>query len=635
MNQTRKIKVLEAIRQGEVGGGETHILNLVENLDVSIFEPIVLSFTTGQMIDSLNEMGVKNFVIPSTKAFDFSKWKQVKKLMQQEQIDIVHVHGTRANTNVYWAAKSLKLPVIYTIHGWSFHDEQSFFVKKGRMFFEKFFTKNSNQNISVSASNQQTGKSEIKGFESVVINNGIDLQTFNPANNFKNIKKELGIDESKYVVGFAGRITEQKEPLTLIRAFAKVVEENKNVVLLLVGEGNLKDKAIQLIKELGIDNSIVFETFRNDVPDLLNAMDIFCLPSLWEGLPIALLEAMAMRKAVVATAVDGTKEIIANNKNGIIVPAQNAEALANAILSLIKNDTLRKQLGDNARKTVESDFGVKQMTQEVEDVYLDMLNLNRAIMKNENSFYEYDRIADRKRVDFITNVLQQSLPPHGKILDVGCGNGVISRHLGRAGFNVLGVDVSEKTIESAKANTTNLPNVNFMKKSAEELVASGEKYDAIICSEVLEHLSDPGSLVSVLRESLADNGKLIVTVPNGKGPRETFVTKPVLNMRSKNNWLWKLVSKTKKSMGYSGTTVQSSADNLDHIQFFSKKDLEKLSSSYQFKITKFGKANFIEDVFPFSFFAKRITFLQKMDCKIADILPTTFTGGFFTVWEKE
>ena len=78
MTQQRKIKVLEAIRQGEVGGGETHILNLVENLDASIFQPVVLAFTSGQMIDALNKKKTKNFVIPSAKAFDFSKWKAVK-----------------------------------------------------------------------------------------------------------------------------------------------------------------------------------------------------------------------------------------------------------------------------------------------------------------------------------------------------------------------------------------------------------------------------------------------------------------------------------------------------------------------------------------------------------------------------
>lgn len=251
-----------------------------------------------------------------------------------------------------------------------------------------------------------------------------------------------------------------------------------------------------------------------------------------------------------------------------------------------------------------------------------------------NKHYEYDRIADRKRVDFIADVLENRLPPNARILDVGCGNGVISRHLGRLGFSVLGIDVSEKTIDIANSLTKDIPNVTFKKKSAEELVAEGQQYDAVICSEVLEHLNDPGSLLKVLYQTLSPKGKLIVTVPNGRGPRETFVTKPVLNLRRKNNWLWKMIVGVKKSMGYSGTTVQSAADNLDHIQFFSKNDLEALSRKHGFRITGMGKANFVEDVFPFSFFAKRIKVLQKLDCKIADILPYRFTGGFFTVWEK-
>ena len=87
-------------------------------------------------------------------------------------------------------------------------------------------------------------------------------------------------------------------------------------------------------------------------------------------------------------------------------------------------------------------------------------------MSTVNKKYEYNRIADRKRVDFIADVLHHSLPPNGKILDVGCGNGVISRHLGGLGFNVLGIDVSEKTIETAKTIEP-MPNVTFMKKSAE------------------------------------------------------------------------------------------------------------------------------------------------------------------------
>ena len=248
--------------------------------------------------------------------------------------------------------------------------------------------------------------------------------------------------------------------------------------------------------------------------------------------------------------------------------------------------------------------------------------------------YEYDRIADRKRIDFITNVLKDQATPQSKVLDVGCGNGVISRHLGTMGYNVLGIDVSAKTIEMARS-LTRTPNVKFAQISAEQLVADGQKYDVIICSEVLEHLTNPGALLKTLHETLAEGGKLIVTVPNGRGPRELFVTRPVLRMRKNRGFMWRTMEKVKKLFGYKGTTTQSAADNLDHIQFFSKTDLEKLSASNNFRITKFGKANFIEDVFPFSIITRKLPVLQKIDCRVAEILPLQFTGGFFSVWEKK
>jgi len=254
-------------------------------------------------------------------------------------------------------------------------------------------------------------------------------------------------------------------------------------------------------------------------------------------------------------------------------------------------------------------------------------------MQEKVRVYEFERVADRKRIDFITDFLKSSLPANASVLDVGCGNGVISRHLGRFGFRVTGIDVSEKAIEKAQS-LNQFSNVKFMVKSAEDLIAEGIRYDAIICSEVLEHLNDPDALLDVLNKSLSRNGKLIITVPNGNGPRESLVTKPVLKLRNKNNWLWKLIINTKKRLGYDGTTVQSDADNLDHIQFFSKKDIQRLSLRHNLKIIRFGKANFVEDVFPFSFFAKRIKVLQTLDCRLADLLPYYFTGGFFFVCEK-
>ena len=246
---------------------------------------------------------------------------------------------------------------------------------------------------------------------------------------------------------------------------------------------------------------------------------------------------------------------------------------------------------------------------------------------------EFERIADIKRLGFIIEVLRAKLPIGAEVLDVGCGNGVISRSLGEKGFNVQGVDVSEKAIEKAKSLNM-FSNVKFDVVSAEQLVANGQQYHAVICSEVLEHLNEPTKLLTVLHEILKDNGVLIVTVPNGKGPREVLVTKPVITLQKKNNWAWKALQKIKKTFGYSGTTVQSDADNLTHIQFFTKSSLEELAKKNQFSIIRFGKTNFIDDVFPFSFFTKKIKVLQKWDSALAEKLPYSFTGGFLTVWQK-
>lgn len=246
--------------------------------------------------------------------------------------------------------------------------------------------------------------------------------------------------------------------------------------------------------------------------------------------------------------------------------------------------------------------------------------------------YEYERIADIKRLNFIAACLQQNIPARSRVLDVGCGNGVISRHLGQFGYEVLGIDISQKTIDVARSKNR-LPNVRFEAVSAEALTAQGQQYDAVICSEVLEHLHQPGLLLRTIYASLKPDGVLIVTVPNGKGPREVCVTRPMLKARN-NPRIWGFVNRVKKALGFKGTTVQSQADNLDHVQFFTTKDLQTLAAAHDFRIVKIAKTNFVEDVFPFSLFTKRIKFLQALDCKVAELLPIGCTGGFNTVWRK-
>jgi 2-polyprenyl-3-methyl-5-hydroxy-6-metoxy-1,4-benzoquinol methylase len=245
---------------------------------------------------------------------------------------------------------------------------------------------------------------------------------------------------------------------------------------------------------------------------------------------------------------------------------------------------------------------------------------------------EFTRYTDEKRLQFIAAALQQSLKNGAQVMDIGCGNGVITRRLGSMGFNVVGVDVSEKAIAKARSLNT-YPNVTFEVKSAEELVAGGEKYKAIVCSEVLEHLHHPDQLLMVIRQILDNDGILIVTVPNGRGGRELLVTRPFQYLMQKWPRIWKLLESVKSALGYSGTTVQSDADDLSHIQFFNRKSLSLLANKTNFSIQYWGKSNFLEDVFPFSLVTKRIRGLQKMDCKLAEQLPLGMTGGFLTIWK--
>lgn len=369
----KPIKLLECIRQGQIGGGESHLLSLVKNLDRTRFDPVVLSFTDGPMVDRLKSMQVTTRVIHTEKPFDVSKWNEVREFLQQQQIELVHAHGTRACSNVMRAARSLQIPVIYTVHGWSFHADQPLLTRMVRIMGEKYLTSRATVNIAVSASNRQTGKDRIRNFNARVINNGIDRNQFNPDRNFSDIRAELGLPEETLLVLFIARFTAHKQPLSLIHAFREALPQIPDMHLLMVGDGDQKTEAIQIVETAGLTNKITFWPFRQDVPDILAAADIFVLPSLWEGLPIGLLEAMAMGKAVIATNVDGTKEIVQDKKNGLLIEAGNIPALTGALVNLGTNPTWRQEFGRQALETVHQKYDASGMTREIEEVYTSVL----------------------------------------------------------------------------------------------------------------------------------------------------------------------------------------------------------------------------------------------------------------------
>jgi glycosyltransferase involved in cell wall biosynthesis len=240
---------------------------------------------------------------------------------------------------------------------------------------EKYISSRTDLNISVSQSNQLSGKDFIPSFTSVVINNGIDQKKFNPENTITNLRSELNIGAEKILVLFIARFTSHKQPLALLRAFADAFPKNKNMHLLMVGDGDEKDDALRIVKETGLEEHVTFQPFRQDVPAVLAAADIFVLPSLWEGLPIGLLEAMAMGKAIIATNVDGTKEIIQHEQNGILVSTDGLiKNLSSAIVSLSMNGDKRALFQQNARETVKQRFDAADVTRKIEAEYEKLIN---------------------------------------------------------------------------------------------------------------------------------------------------------------------------------------------------------------------------------------------------------------------
>lgn len=369
----KKLRILHAIRQGKVGGGETHVLDLVKELNKDKYVSVILSFTEGPMVERLKADGFKTYVVHTEKPFDIKVWKEVKRIIEDEEINLVHAHGTRANSNTFYSAKKLNIPLIYTVHGWSFHPDQNRIIKIVRTMSERFLVNTANKTICVSQSNLNEGRNKFPMKDAVVIENGINQLKFNPNQKYKNVRAEFGIDDKTVLVGYIARITRQKAPLTFLKAIANLSYIN-GLKFLIIGDGDLKTEMQTLAEELQLKDSVIFDDFRDDIPAVLNAIDIFCLPSLWEGLPIALLEAMAMEKAIIATSIDGITDLITHMENGLLVPPLDVKELSETIDKLASNDELRNRLGIRAGLTVKRKFNIDQMTREIEKIYEDVIS---------------------------------------------------------------------------------------------------------------------------------------------------------------------------------------------------------------------------------------------------------------------
>ena len=211
-----------------------------------------------------------------------------------------------------------------------------------------------------------------KGYDArkiVVVPNGRDLSVFRPGAGGQAVRKELGIDRSTPLVGVVGRLEEQKGHGYLLDGWPAVLSEFPDARLLVVGDGRLRATLERRVRELGVAHSVLFAGFRADVPRVLDAVDVLVLPSLYEGMPLTAIEASAMAKPVVATAVDGTPEVIREGRTGRLVPPRDPAALSRALRALLRDPADAQRLGCAGRDFVLARFELARQVDATARVY--------------------------------------------------------------------------------------------------------------------------------------------------------------------------------------------------------------------------------------------------------------------------
>ena len=202
-----------------------------------------------------------------------------------------------------------------------------------------------------------------------VIHNGVDTVQQASSVQVQQIRSELRVGEDEFVIGIVGSLYPVKGHMSLLDAMKTVLARYPKARLLIIGQGELERTLKRRASELGIERAVSFLGLRDDVPRLLPLFNLFVLPSLSEGLSVALLEAMSAGVAVIASNVGGNPEIVVNGETGYLVPPERSEELASRIIALVSNQELTRLLGDRGKERVSQEFTTARMLEQYQDLY--------------------------------------------------------------------------------------------------------------------------------------------------------------------------------------------------------------------------------------------------------------------------
>lgn len=359
-----KIKIIYIITALNIGGAEKLLLDLVKKLDEEKYDiKIATVVGGGNLVIKFEEVGIPVKVFKKKGKIGLGVIWKIYRYLRQERPEIVHTHLFGGDTWGRIAAILARVPIIVTTEHNTNIDEK--FLKRVVKKMLSFFTAKIIA-VSEAVKKYSVQKDHISEKKIEVILNGVDLEKF-----LQISQKEFG---DPPIIGIIGRLEEQKGHKYLFEALNLL----KTIpwTLWVVGDGSLKAELEKLAKILDLRERTIFLGAQENIPEILDKVDIFVLSSLWEGLGLAVIEAAAAAKPIVATNVGGIPEIIENEKTGLLVEPGNVKSLADGVERMLLGEGEALTMGRAAREYVKDRFGLDKMVKAYEEVYEKVLNKN-------------------------------------------------------------------------------------------------------------------------------------------------------------------------------------------------------------------------------------------------------------------
>lgn len=391
-NHSGKINVMHVIMNLELAGAQEVVRTLAEYLQEDDCMVTVCALRDGPMRAEIEKMGVKVEIVRHPRYdFMFSPRflseirrfrRDLARLVERYDIDILQTHLLETfDFLILTLQRDTHLRgIVWTIHSVDFMPTslRRWLVRPKKFAYRLFYrlaVSSVAGFIAVSdevreAILRQVGPTQDKV---ITIPNGVDVKRYDLAGDKAALCGQLGLATNAKLVATVGRLTLPKGHRYLIDAAPSVVSVYSETHFLFIGDGELRDELERQTRETGLSQNIHFLGLRDDVPDLLAAVDLFVLPSLWEGLSIALLEAMAAGKPVVATAVSGTTQVMIPEKTGLIVPPGESQALADAVVWLLSNPAQALRMGEAAKQHIVTNFSAQKQADEHVALYRRLL----------------------------------------------------------------------------------------------------------------------------------------------------------------------------------------------------------------------------------------------------------------------